>query len=94
MSPLVLNFADGQVTGSGEDAVGAFTFAGTYDPGTGAVRMVKQYIGKHQVLYIGQPDGEGSIQGEWIIDRDWKGPFLFRPVIARPAADEPIEVIG
>ena len=58
-----------------------------------AVRLVKQYIGKHQVLYVGQPDGEGSIAGTWYLVGD-SGPFLMRPVVAKPSGDEPIQEIG
>lgn len=93
MTPFTLNFADGLITGSGRDMVGVFTFSGEYDPATGGVRLVKQYIGKHQVLYIGQPDGEGSIQGMWHLIGD-SGPFLLRPVMQRPTGDEPIQEIG
>jgi hypothetical protein len=94
MTPFVLHFADGQVTGSGTDVIGRFTFSGTYDETTGEVRMVKQYVGRHRVLYVGRPDGEGSIQGTWSIGPDWTGPFLLRPAVAKPARDEPIEEHG
>ena len=94
MTPFILQFADGQVTGSGKDVIGRFTFAGTYDETTGAVRMVKQYIGRHRVLYVGQPDGEGSISGTWSIGPDWTGPFLLRPIVGKPTGDEPIQSIG
>ncbi len=91
MTPLTLRFAMGRVSGEGRDMVGAFTFAGEYDETTGAVRMVKQYLGKHQVLYVGQPDGEGSIQGTWSIGRLDSGPFLLRPAVPKPTGNEPIE---
>lgn len=94
MTPFTLNFADGTVTGSGLDVIGRFTFSGTYDGATGEVRMVKHYIGKHRVLYVGRPDGEGSIQGTWSIGPDWTGPFLMRPAVAKPTGDEPIQEIG
>ncbi len=94
MTPFTLNFADGRVTGKGRDVIGRFTFSGEYDETTGAVRMVKQYIGKHRVLYVGQPDGEGSIQGTWSIGPNWTGPFLLRPTVAKLRGDEPIQEIG
>jgi hypothetical protein len=94
MTPFVLHFADGQITGSGKDVIGRFTFAGTYDEATGEVRMAKQYVGRHRVLYVGRPDGEGSIQGTWSIGPDWTGPFLLRPSVAKPAGDAPIEEVG
>jgi hypothetical protein len=94
MTPFTLTFEGGRVSGSGRDVVGPFTFSGEYDEATGRVRMVKQYVGKHRVLYVGQPDGEGSIQGTWSIGEGWTGPFLLRPALARPSGDEPIQEIG
>lgn len=93
MTPFSLRFADGRVTGEGRDMVGPFTFSGEYDETTGEVRMVKQYLGKHRVLYLGRPDGEGSIQGTWSIGRHATGPFLLRPALVRPSGDEPIQEI-
>jgi hypothetical protein len=94
MTPFTLNFDGGRVSGQGKDMVGRFSFFGEYDEATGAVRMVKQYAGKHQVLYVGQPDGEGSIQGTWWIDEHQRGPFLLRPRVEKPRGDEPIQEIG
>jgi hypothetical protein len=94
MAAFTLQFAAGRVSGGGRDVVGRFTFSGEYDEATGEVRMVKQYLGKHQVLYIGRPDGEGSILGTWSIGPSHTGPFLLRPVIAKPTGDEPIQEIG
>ena len=64
MGPLALRFRDGRIEGEGRDVIGRFTFAGEYDD-HGAIRMVKQYLGRHQVLYQGTYDGEGTIFGEW-----------------------------
>jgi hypothetical protein len=94
MTPFTLRFADGRVTGDGRDVIGPFTFEGTYDARTGAVRMVKQYLGKHRVLYVGEPDGEGSISGTWSIGDAYSGTFLLRPRLAKPTGDEPIREIG
>ena len=94
MTPFTLHFRAGRVTGAGRDVVGRFTFRGEYDAATGAVHLVKQYLGKHAVLYVGRPDGEGSILGTWSIGEDHTGPFLLRPVLARPTGDEPIHDIG
>jgi hypothetical protein len=74
MEPLVLRFAGGVVEGEGRDVIGAFTFRGTYDDG-GRVVMVKQYVGRHRVLYSGAYDGEGTIHGTWSIEPYWSGPF-------------------
>jgi hypothetical protein len=94
MRAFALRFADGKVSGEGRDMVGRFTFTGEYDETTGTVRMVKQYLGKHRVLYVGQPDGEGSIQGTWSTGPDNSGSFLLRPVIQKPIRDEPIPEFG
>ena len=96
MRAFELHFADGTITGGGKDIVGRFTFTGAYDTKTGRVLMVKQYVGKHAVRYTGEPDGEGSIQGTWEITylgMRSTGTFLLRPVIRRPAGDEPIQEI-
>jgi len=69
MHQLRLRIANGQITGSGTDIVGPFTFTGTISA-RGGVAMIKQYIGQHQVEYIGAYDGEGTMFGEWRI-----GPF-------------------
>ena len=95
MTAFALRFsADGEISGGGRDVVGPFVFTGAFDLRTGAVIMMKQYLGKHRVIYRGQPDGEGSIQGTWSIGDDWRGPFLMRPVVSRPRGDEPIQEIG
>jgi hypothetical protein len=98
MEAFELHFRDGEVTGHGRDIVGRFVFQGEYDEKTGHVRMVKQYLGKHQVFYDGRPDGEGSILGKWTIRLDlpdgkvWEstGPFRLHPDVPRPTGDEPI----
>jgi hypothetical protein len=94
MTPFFLTFTGNQVTGRGKDIIGPFVFAGEFEEATGQVRLIKQYLGKHSVLYIGQPDGEGSIQGTWHIGEFWKGPFLIRPAIRKPSGNEPIQEIG
>ena len=94
MTQFMLNFAGGKITGKGRDVVGRFTYAGEYDEQTGRVVMIKQYLGRHQVVYVGQPDGEGCIQGTWTIEGYDTGPFLLRPVVRRPRGDEPIQEIG
>jgi hypothetical protein len=94
MTAFRLRFAGGRVTGGGRDVVGRFVFGGEYDEATGRVTLVKQYVGRHRVLYVGRPDGEGCIQGTWSIGPEWTGPFAIRPVVAPPAEDAPIEEIG
>jgi hypothetical protein len=92
MEEFELRFTDGAISGWGRDVIGPFDFKGTCDE-QGAVRMVKQYLGRHQVLYEGTYDGEGTIAGSWSIPPSWSGPFAISPVVERPAADEPIVVL-
>ncbi|MBY0513640.1 MAG: hypothetical protein K2P78_06975 [Gemmataceae bacterium] len=94
MREFRLAFRDGRITGGGSDVVGRFTFAGEYDEATGRVRMVKQYVDRHAVAYVGSPDGEGCIAGTWSIGEHWTGSFLMRPVLRRPRGDEPVQEIG
>jgi hypothetical protein len=90
MGPLVLRFHDGQIEGEGRDVVGRFTFQGKYD-NQGHIRMVKQYLGRHRVIYQGTYDGEGTIFGQWSIPPFWSGPFALSPVAGKLPADAPIE---
>ncbi len=102
MSAFELHFRpNGEARGQGLDMVGPFTFAGSVFPVTGHVTLVKQYLGKHSVKYVGQPDGEGCILGTWTIDfrsggtgfRD-TGSFLMKPDLPPPTGDEPIVRMG
>ena len=102
MSAFELHFRpDGQARGQGIDMVGPFTFAGSADPATGRATLVKQYLGKHSVRHVGQPDGEGCISGTWTIDirsgtsnfQDTGG-FLMKPDLPPPTGDEPIVRLG
>ena len=56
--------------------------------------MVKQYLGRHRVLYRGRYDGEGTIYGTWSIGENCKGPFALSPVRASPSGDSPIQDIS
>jgi hypothetical protein len=66
MLQLQMRISGGKISGSGTDIVGLFTFTGTISEG-GAVAMIKKYLGKHQVEYLGSYDGEGTMFGEWRI---------------------------
>src|SRR5438067_13292067 len=85
MREFELRFApDGNISGSGKDVVGRFTFSGAYDTQTGRVLMVKQYIGKHAVRYAGDPAGEGSnrgARGSHHTGVARRGTVLLRPVV-------------
>jgi len=102
MSAFELHFRpNGQARGQGIDMVGPFTFAGSVYPVTGHVTLVKQYLGKHSVKYVGQPDGEGCIHGTWTmvlrsgaLDFRDTGNFLMKPEMPPPTGDEPIVRMG
>lgn len=87
MHDLVLRFVNGTLTGGGFDCVGRFAFDGTCDS-TGEVVMVKQYLGKHKVLYQGQFDGEGTIFGRWSIWPFYSGEFMLTLVRDEAASAE------
>ncbi len=63
---LSLSYADGKLAGRGKDRVGTFTIDGSYDLATGQCEWIKQYVGKHRVVYRGVNDGHG-IWGVWEI---------------------------
>ncbi|MFT7619664.1 MAG: hypothetical protein ACI97A_003320 [Planctomycetota bacterium] len=50
---LRLNFFDGNLTGSGRDAVGAFSIRGRYDRNLKEVMWRKIYVRAHTVFYRG-----------------------------------------
>jgi len=93
MNDLVLRFAGGVVEGEGRDFVGRFTFDGSYDD-RGNVVMVKQYLGKHRVLYRDGYDGEGTLFGTWSIGDRFSGPFALSAVRPTAAPDAPIRDIS
>jgi hypothetical protein len=97
MQDFELHFADGLVRGHGYDVVGRFTFAGEYETDTGHITLTKQYLGKHSVEYIGQPNGEGAIIGQWrcaiqLGDQvyETRGPFLLQPQLPVPTEHDPV----
>ncbi len=90
MGPLQLRFRSGKIEGEGRDIIGRFTFEGDYDD-EGTIRLVKHYLGRHQVFYRGVYDGEGTIFGEWQIPPLWSGSFALAPVANKAPADLPIE---
>jgi hypothetical protein len=92
MHDFVLRFADGIIRGEGHDVIGPFRIEGAYDD-RGTVKFVKQYIGKHKVLYEGLHDGEGTILGHWQIPPFWEGTFALRPVHSQADPSMPIRTI-
>ena len=93
MHNLMLDFAaDGTVAGGGQDCIGRFTFKGQIRP-SGAISLVKQYIGRHQVNYEGHNSGEG-IFGTWHVAGCWTGKFALQPLAdSKEACDEIYELV-
>ncbi|HEY2413378.1 MAG TPA: hypothetical protein VGI40_14095 [Pirellulaceae bacterium] len=92
MRDLYLEFSAGQITGSGADLIGPFTFRGTLDP-SGRVEMTKHYLGLWTVAYTGSYDGEGLLFGLWHI-----GPltdqWLIRLKPMRTGENQPGEIVS
>jgi hypothetical protein len=63
---MTLDFANGQITGSGSDPIGAYTWTGTYDTTAETCKLKKTYPGAHSVEYTGYAD-ENGIWGKWKI---------------------------
>ncbi len=76
MDELTLAFDDGHVSGAGTDVVGDFVFRGHINQA--GIRLVKQYIGQHQIEYLGTYDGEGIYFGKWSYAGYLSGKWLIR----------------
>ena len=76
MEGLLMNVDGENISGSGYDVIGTFTFTGTVDENNEVV-MIKEYLGKHRVLYKGEYDGKELIWGIWLIGY-WTGPWEIR----------------
>jgi hypothetical protein len=92
MDDFTLKFHDGVVSGGGRDVIGLFLIKGEYQ-GT-HVSFVKQYVGKHKVVYAGEYDGEGTIHGRWHILGNGAGPFALSPTPPKSRQDAPIQEIA
>ena len=91
MAALELTFDDGRILGSGIDLVGTFTLRGGLEDGQ--VALLKHYLGRHTVDYLGEYDGEGLMCGQWRIGF-FSGPWLIRiNGLAETARTEPAEII-
>ena len=91
MRDLVVDFTHGVLSGEGTDIVGDFTLQGKLE-NEGQVRIVKQYIGRHQVIYIGQYDGEGTFFGTWLIGAIG-GKWSIKIVVNRKASEDIEEIL-
>ena len=76
MEGLRLSIDAAGISGSGTDIIGPFTLTGSIREG-GAVAIIKTYVGRHRVKYVGMYDGEGTMAGQWLI-----GPLSGRWLIA------------
>ena len=87
MSSLTLTFQDVVIEGNGQDIGGPFTMTGVLKEGK--VAIDKQYVGQHAAKYLGDFDGEGSIQGTWHIS-GMTGPWAIhmRRVDSAPCVQE------
>ena len=74
---LFLQTENDEIKAEGTDYVGPWTAIGTFNPTTGDAHWVKQYVGKHQVIYQGRYL-DGCISGTWQIGIV-EGPFTIWP---------------
>lgn len=63
---LHLAFANGRITGDGNDDIGRFFIKGRYDAAERECTWTKTYPGSHDVYYRGWREGKG-IWGTWEI---------------------------
>jgi hypothetical protein len=75
---LHLTFANGIMTGDGNDDVGLFRIQGRYDAGVAECYWTKVYPGSHEVFYRGYREGKG-IWGRWEIGLLGHGGFHIWP---------------
>ena len=64
MDQLQVAVSPPRIEGSGTDCIGPFVLEGLIAP-NGGVSLQKIYLGKHDVTYDGQYDGEGRMWGMW-----------------------------
>jgi hypothetical protein len=83
---MVLTFAQGRMTGEGQDNVGPFVVAGSYDTVSKECTWTKTYVAAHDVFYTGFREGKG-IWGNWEI-RGVRGGFHIWPLDSESEAEE------
>jgi hypothetical protein len=86
---LGLTFANGVMSGEGNDEVGAFVIRGRYDAKSKECWWTKAYIGQYDAFYRGFREGKG-IWGTWEIGQDLHGGFKIWP-LAQGAGDDEAE---
>ena len=75
--PSEFHFQDGDISGGGADAVGYFSWNGTYCK-DGLICKMTKYYASHSVRYTGHID-ENGIWGNWIINEFCSGGFHLWP---------------
>jgi len=75
---LHLAFANGSMSGDGNDDVGRFLIKGRYDSSNRECYWTKTYVGRHDVYYRGFREGKG-IWGTWEIKLWGHGGFHIWP---------------
>jgi hypothetical protein len=98
---LGLTFANGRITGDGNDDIGAFVIRGRYDSTSKECHWTKTYIGAHDVFYRGFREGKG-IWGKWEIGKIDHGGFHVWPLAygedegetESEASEEPVEAVS
>jgi hypothetical protein len=75
---LHLTFANGMMSGDGNDDIGRFFIRGRYDTQNAESHWTKTYVGAHDVFYRGFREGKG-IWGTWEIGNFAHGGFHIWP---------------
>jgi len=98
---LNLTFANGSMTGDGNDDIGRFLIKGRYQTDTRECHWTKSYVGAHDVFYRGFREGKG-IWGTWELNIFGHGGFHIWPQAAGEGEQqteiaqqtEPVDAIG
>lgn len=92
MRDLSLDFRGPTILGQGTDIVAPFQLSGKVRS-DGSVELLKRYQGRHQVLYVGTYDGEGTLCGRWDI-AGHQGEWSIRLLSPnQPTSDDDIQEI-
>ena len=86
---LHLEFANGIMTGEGNDDIGRFIIKGKYDEAAHESTFHKTYVAAHTVFYRGFREGKG-IWGVWEIGIFARGGFHIWPVGSEAGEKESI----
>jgi hypothetical protein len=98
---LHLTFANGVISGDGNDDIGRFLIKGRYDSQSAESHWTKTYVGAHDVFYRGFREGKG-IWGTWEIGNFARGGFHIWPKragdtesdVESEIAAEPVDAIA